>query len=282
MSRGILLVSCPDKPGLVSAFANFIHHNNGNFYSSDNHTDHEQGQFLSRLEWDMDGFAIKKADIETEFAKIATPLGATWEFKLSDDIPKIAIWVSTQEHCLYDIILRHKAGEFHGQIPLIVSNHEKLKHVAEHFEIDYYHLPVTSETKAAQEKRQLELLSEYNIDLVILAKYMQVLTPEFLAKAPTTINIHHSFLPAFRGSNPYLQAYERGVKVIGATAHYVNEELDGGPIISQDVVDVTHRQTVADFKRDGKDIERIVLGRAVRWHLQNKVLSYSNRTVVFD
>ena len=282
MSTGVLLVSCPDRPGLVSAFANFIHQNNGNIYCSDNHTDHEKKLFLSRIEWELDGFKIPRDKIESEFAKVGEPLGATWKFKFTEDVPNISVWASIQDHCLYDIILRQKSKEFKANIPLIISNHAKVQRVAEHFGIDFVYLPITHINKQDQEAKQLELLKKYKINLVILAKYMQVLSPEFLEKAPTTINIHHSFLPAFPGADPYAQAYARGVKVIGATAHYVNSELDAGPIISQDVIDVTHRQTVADLKRDGKDIERIVLGRAVRWHLHHKVLTYENRTVVFE
>ncbi len=213
---------------------------------------------------------------------IAQPLQAKWELHFSNTVPRIAIWVSRQNHCLFDLILRQQAQEFAAEIPLIISNHFDLKVVAEQFGIDYYHIPIAKDNKPVQEAKQLEILHQYKIDLVVLAKYMQVLSQEFIAQFPQIINIHHSFLPTFVGANPYQQAYERGVKIIGATAHYVTANLDAGPIIQQDVAHISHRDDVADLIRKGKDLERVVLARAVRLHLQNRVLVYGNRTVVFE
>jgi formyltetrahydrofolate deformylase len=276
-----LLISCPDQKGLVAKIANFIYSNGGNIIHADQHTDFSAGLFLNRIEWQLDGFNLPREVIEPAFKAIAAPLNATWQLHFSDTIPRIAIWVSKQDHCLFDLIWRHRAGELRADVPLIMSNHEKLGTIAAQFDIDFHHIPITKETKAQQEAKQLELLQQYNIDLVILAKYMQVLSSDFIAKFPNVINIHHSFLPAFAGANPYERAFERGVKIIGATAHYVTEDLDEGPIIEQDVVRVSHRDNTADLIRKGKDLERIVLARAVRLHLQNRVLVYGNRTVVF-
>jgi formyltetrahydrofolate deformylase len=276
-----LLISCPDQKGLVAKIANFIYSNGGNIIHADQHTDFSAGLFLNRIEWQLDGFNLPREVIEPAFKAIASPLNATWQLHFSDTIPRIAIWVSKQDHCLFDLIWRHRAGELRADVPLIMSNHEKLGTIAAQFDIDFHHIPITKETKAQQEAKQLELLQQYNIDLVILAKYMQVLSSDFIAQFPNVINIHHSFLPAFAGANPYERAFERGVKIIGATAHYVTEDLDEGPIIEQDVVRVSHRDNTADLIRKGKDLERIVLARAVRLHLQNRVLVYGNRTVVF-
>jgi formyltetrahydrofolate deformylase len=234
-----------------------------------------------RIEWQLEGFNLSRGMIEPAFAAIAKPLQASWSLHFSDTVPRLAIWVTKQDHCLLDLLWRQQAGEIRAEIPLIISNHPELHSVANQFGIDFYHLPVTAETKIEQEARQLELLREYRIDLGILAKYMQVLTPDFINFFPNIINIHHSFLPAFAGANPYQRAYDRGVKIIGATAHYITADLDQGPIIEQDVVRVSHRDTVGDLIRQGKDLERVVLARAVRLHLQNRVLVYANRTVVF-
>jgi formyltetrahydrofolate deformylase len=277
-----LLISCPDQKGLVAKFANFIYTNGGNIIHADQHTDFEAGLFLTRIEWQLEGFNLERDLIDKAFNAISQPLGAKWELHFSDTIPRIAIWVSRQDHCLFDLIWRHRAKEFHAEIPLIISNHPHLKEVAEQFNIDYYHIPITKENKSAQEAKQLELLRQYKIDLVILAKYMQIVSADFIQQFPQIINIHHSFLPAFIGANPYHRAFERGVKIIGATAHYATPDLDAGPIIEQDVVRVSHRDEVEDLIRKGKDLERIVLARAVRLHLQNRVLVYRNRTVVFE
>ena len=278
----ILLISCPDQRGLVAKFANFIYANGGNITHADQHTDFEAGLFLNRIEWQLKGFNLPKDLIAPAFNAIAQPLNAKWELHFSDTLPRIAIWVSRQDHCLLDLIWRHRAKEFHAEIPLIMSNHPDLQAVVKQFGIDYHYIPINKENKQEQEIKQLELLHEYKIDLVVLAKYMQIVSADFIAKFPQIINIHHSFLPAFIGANPYHRAFERGVKIIGATAHYATPELDAGPIIEQDVVRVSHRDEVNDLIRKGKDLERIVLARAVRLHLQNRVLVYGNRTVVFE
>lgn len=276
-----LLISCPDQKGLVAKIANFIYANGGNIIHADQHTDFAAGLFLTRIEWQLDGFNLPRELIAPAFGAIAQPLQARWQLHFSDTIPRIAIWVSKQDHCLFDLIWRQKAKEFSAEIPLIISNHPDLKEVAEQFSINFHHLPITKENKLIQEAQQLELLQRYKIDLVVLAKYMQIVSPDFINKFPNIINIHHSFLPAFAGANPYHRAYDRGVKIIGATAHYATADLDEGPIIEQDVVRVSHRDSVDDLIRKGKDLERVVLARAVRLHLQNRVLVYGNRTVVF-
>lgn len=280
-STATLLIYCPDQQGLVAKIANFIYANGGNIIHADQHTDFEAGLFLSRIEWQLKGFNLPRDLIGPAFNAIAQPLGAKWELHFSDTAPRIAIWVSRQDHCLYDLIWRQRAQEIAAEIPVIISNHANLKPIADQFGIDFQHIPINKENKSEQEAKQLELLQQYKIDLVVLAKYMQIVSPDFIAKFPQIINIHHSFLPAFVGANPYHRAFERGVKIIGATAHYATAELDAGPIIEQDVVRVSHRDTVEDLIRKGKDLERVVLARAVRSHLQNRVLVYGNRTVVF-
>lgn len=276
-----LLITCPDRQGLVAKISNFIYANGGNIVHADHHTDFVAGLFLTRLEWQLEGFKLPRDLIGPAFAAIAQPLEASWKLQFSDVRPRLALWVSRQDHCLFDLLWRQKAKEFNAEIALIVSNHDSLRPVAEQFGIPYHYLPISPETKPEQEAKALDLLQTHQIDLVVLAKYMQVLSANFVAQFPNIINIHHSFLPAFAGANPYQRAYERGVKIIGATAHYVTADLDEGPIIEQDVVRVSHRDEAADLVRKGKDLERIVLARAVRSHLQNRVLVYGNRTVVF-
>lgn len=277
----ILLFSCPDQRGLVAKIANFIYCHNGNIIHADHHTDFAAGLFLTRIEWQLDGFDLSREAIAATVESLAKSLNANWQLHFSDQVPRLSIWVSRQDHCLLDLLWRHQAKEFVAEIPLIISNHPDLKAIACQFGADFYHLPITKTNKVEQEAKQLELLNYYQIDLVVLAKYMQVLSADFLQKFNQVINIHHSFLPAFAGAKPYHQAYQRGVKIIGATAHYVTSELDAGPIIEQDVVRVSHRDEVDDLIRKGKDLERMVLARAVRWHLQNRVLVYGDRTVVF-
>ncbi|MEH2094926.1 formyltetrahydrofolate deformylase [Nostoc sp.] len=277
-----LLISCPDQRGLVAKFANFIYSNGGNIIHADQHTDFAAGLFLTRIEWQLEGFNLPREFIAPAFNAIAQPLGAKWEIRFSDTVPRIAIWVSRQDHCLFDLIWRQRAKEFVAEIPLIISNHSNLKVVAEQFNIDFQHIPINKDNKSEQEAQQLQLLRQYKIDLVVLAKYMQIVSADFISQFPQIINIHHSFLPAFIGANPYHRAFERGVKIIGATAHYATPDLDAGPIIEQDVVRVSHRDEVDDLVRKGKDLERVVLARAVRSHLQNRVLVYGNRTVVFE
>ncbi|WP_107671175.1 formyltetrahydrofolate deformylase [Cyanothece sp. BG0011] len=280
-STATLLISCPDQQGLVAKFANFIYDNGGNIIHADQHTDFEAGLFLTRIEWQLEGFKLSRDIIPSSFASVAKPLQAVWDIHFSDTVPRLALFVTKQDHCLLDLLWRWQAKEMRADIPLIISNHENLKAIAEQFNIDFYYIPITKDKKNQQEARQLEILRQHRIDLVILAKYMQILTPEFINHFPHIINIHHSFLPAFAGAKPYHRAYERGVKIIGATAHYVTADLDEGPIIEQDVVRVSHRDTIPDLIRKGKDLERVVLARAVRLHLQHRVLVYGNRTVVF-
>jgi formyltetrahydrofolate deformylase len=254
-TAAVLLLSCQDQKGLVAGTSDFIYRNNGNIVHADQHVDAEAGLFLQRIEWELGDFRI----------------------------PRVAIFVSRLEHCLYDLLLRHRMGELEGEIPLVISNHPDLEQHVETFGPKYHFFPITKETKAAQELKQIELLEEQRIELVVLARYMQVLGGEFVSRFRNrAINIHHSFLPAFPGGRPYHQAYERGVKIIGATSHYVTEDLDEGPIIEQDVVRVSHRDSVEDLIRKGKDLEKVVLARAVSLHLRHRILVYGNKTVVFD
>ncbi len=282
-ATAVLLLSCRDRKGLVAATSQFIYRNSGNIVHADQHVDAEQGIFLQRIEWELAGFRLPRTELAEAFRPIAEKLGMRWELRLSDYVPRMAIFVSKLEHCLIDLLLRHRAGEFQAEIPLVISNHPDLRPVVEGFGPQYHYFPITAETKAAQEAKQIHLLEEQRIDLIILARYMQILSDEFIHRFENRmINIHHSFLPAFPGARPYHQAYERGVKIIGATSHYVTTELDQGPIIEQDVVRVSHRDSVEDLIRKGKDLEKVVLARAVSLHLRNRVLVYGNKTVVFD
>jgi len=276
-----LLVSCPDQQGLVAKIANFIYSNGGNIIHADHHTDLEAGLFLSRIEWQLEGFNLPFNLIGAAFSAIAQPLKANWQLHFSQTKPRLALWVSKQDHCLYDLLWRIQAKELKAEIGLIISNHQDLEPIAQQFGIKYHYFPISKENKLEQESQQIKLLQQEKIDLVVLAKYMQVLSSNFVAQFPEIINIHHSFLPAFVGAKPYHQAYSRGVKIIGATAHYVTQDLDAGPIIEQDVVKISHRDTVRDLIRKGKDLERIVIARGVRLHLQHRVLVYGNKTVVF-
>jgi len=277
----ILLIRCPDQHGLVARTAQFVAERNGNVVHADHHIDRATGLFLMRLEWELDGFEVARECIADAFTPLAERIGATWHLHFSDVMRRVAIWVTRQDHCLGDLVLRQRSGELHCEIPLVISNHEALRDLCARFDIAYHHVPVERES-AAHEAVQLALLREHGVDLVVLAKYMQVLTPAFLAAFPEVINIHHSFLPAFAGASPYQQAFERGVKIIGATAHYVTPDLDAGPIIEQDTVRISHRDSVDDLIRKGKDLERVVLARAVRAHLEDRVLVHGNRTSVFD
>jgi len=279
----VLLLSCPDQKGLVAAVSDFLYRSDGNIIHADQHTDAEEGIFLQRVEWELEGFGIPRAQIGGAFRPIAERFGMTWSLHFSDYVPRIAVFVSRQPHCMYDLLARHHMGEFRAEVPLVISNHPDLRSVASGFSAEYHHFPITPETKAAVEAAIIETLEVQRIDLVVLARYMQVLGRGFVGRYPNRIiNIHHSFLPAFAGARPYHHAYERGVKVIGATAHYVTAELDQGPIIEQDVVRVSHRDSVADLVRKGKELEKVVLARAVELHLRNRIVVYGNKTVVFD
>jgi formyltetrahydrofolate deformylase len=278
-----MFVSGPDRRGLVAEISGFIYRNNGNITHSDHHIDTETGLFLTRMEWDLDGFRIPREAIAPAFAPLAETLGMRFDLHFSDSGERIAIFVSKYEHCLSDLLHRSASGELRGTVALVISNHPGLASLAKQFGIPYHVFPITPDTKKDQEGRELELLRAHRIDLVVLARYLQVLTPEFVAHYPQRmINIHDSFLPAFVGARPYHQAYEKGVKLIGATSHYVTEKLDDGPIIEQDVVRVSHRDTVEDMIRKGRDLERVVLARAVRLHLEHRVLAYGRRTFVFE
>ena len=279
----IVLVNCPDQKGINAAIADFIFRNNGNIIHADEHQDAEEKLFLMRVEWELEGFAIAPADFERAFAPLAARFGMQWRLALSSYKPRTAIFVSQHDHCLVDLLYRHRTGELPCEILLIVSNHAEAQRDAEFHGIPFHLIPVSPEDKAAAERAQLDLLREARVDLVVLARYMQILSPDFVRHYPQRIiNIHHSFLPAFVGAKPHRQAFQRGVKLIGATAHYVTETLDDGPIIEQDVARISHRDAVDDLAQKGRDLEKIVLSRAVRWHLENRILVYGKKTVIFD
>lgn len=277
-----LLIHCPDQRGLIAAVTGFISQNNGNILDLDQHVDAQKQVFFMRAVWDVEDFDIPPEAIGERFREtVAEPYRMNWQLHFSDSRPRMALFVSRLSHCLYDILSRIQGKEWQVEVPLIISNHNDLAPVAERFGIDYYHLPVTADNKAEQEARQLELLEQYRIDFAVLARYMQILTPDFIDRYPERIiNIHHSFLPAFAGARPYHAAHERGVKIIGATSHYVTSELDAGPIIAQDVAHVSHRDSVDDLVRKGRDLEKLVLARAIWNHINRKVLCYDNRTVI--
>ena len=280
----ILLIHCPDKKGIVISITGFIYRNGGNILYLDQHVDTERQVFFMRIEWDLHDFVIDDEKIGEYFdTLVANRYEMNWRLHFSDEVPRMAVFVSRQAHCFHDILARYEAGEWQVEIPLIVSNHADMQTAAERQGIDYVHLPVTAENRKVQERRQLELLQQYRIDFIVLARYMQVLSDEFIESYPDRIiNIHHSFLPAFPGARPYHSAHERGVKIIGATSHYATAELDAGPIIEQDVVRVSHEHSVDDMVRKGRDLEKVVLARAVWHHLHCNILVYENRTVVFE
>jgi formyltetrahydrofolate deformylase len=280
----ILLIHCPDKPGIVVSITEFIHNNGGNIIYLDQHVDTERGVFFMRVEWDLENFVIQRNKIAEYFE---TLVGAryqmTFQLNFSDTRLRMGLFVSKLPHCFYDLLARYESAELNVEIPVIISNHTDLQHAAERLGIEFHYLPITRENKKHQEEKQKELLRDHNIDFIVLARYMQVLSEDFVKNYPQRIiNIHHSFLPAFPGSRPYHSAYERGVKIIGATSHYVTAELDAGPIIEQDVVQVSHKDSVEDMVRIGRDLEKIVLARAVRHHVHHDLLVYENRTVVFE
>jgi formyltetrahydrofolate deformylase len=282
-----LLVSCGDRTGLVAALSDFVFRNNGNIVDLDQHAetdpeDERTGLFFMRLKWDLAGFRLSRDGIAKAMTALAEEFDLTWQLTYSDERPKVVVFVSKTPHCLYDLLLRQQLGELGGDIVAVVANHPDLDSVARHFDVPFHHIPVTAATKAEAEAQQLALIDQLGVEVVVLARYMQVLSEDFVSRLPgRIINIHHSFLPAFVGAKPYHQARQRGVKVIGATAHYVTAELDQGPIIEQDVARVSHRDQVDDLVRKGRDLERQVLSRAVRAHLDRRVLVSGNRTVVF-
>ena len=281
MNTAILLISCPDKKGITTSITNFIYQNKGNIEHADQHIDKQNNTFFMRVEWTLNNFLVPKEKITQKFLPLAEKFDMHWSLYFSDEIPKVAIFVSRSPHCLYDLLLKYKEKHLNCQISLIISNHTDLKSIADDFGIPFYHFPKTAENK--EEVEEIKLLKKEKIELVVLARYMQIFTEQFVNAFPNRIiNIHHSFLPAFVGSDPYSQAWKKGVKIIGATSHYVIEKLDAGPIIEQDTVRINHRYTLSDLKRDGQDLERVVLSRAVRWHLERKILVYENKTFVFD
>jgi len=277
----ILQFICPDKPGLVSDLASWIASKNGNIRHADHHTDADAKLFLSRIEWDLDGFLLDKNEIKSEVILLEQRLNGKAVLSFSDDFPRVAIFVSKQSHCLVDLLWRVKAGELCMNVPLVISNHSDLEEICSSFSIPFQLVEVDKNNKGDSESKILDLLNEYKIDLGVLAKYMQILSSSFLEKFPDLINIHHSFLPAFKGAQPYHQAWERGVKLIGATAHYVTKDLDAGPIIEQTISNVSHRDEVSDLIRKGRDLERVALARALRLHLRRQVIVYRGRTAVF-
>ncbi len=277
----ILQFICPDKPGLVSDLASWIASKNGNIRHADHHTDADAKLFLSRIEWDLDGFLLDKNEITSEVNLLEQRLNGKAVLSFSDDFPNVAIFVSKQCHCLVDLLWRVKAGELCMNVPLVISNHSDLEEICSSFSIPFKLIEVNKNNKADSESKILDLLNEYNIDLGVLAKYMQILSSSFLEQFPNLINIHHSFLPAFKGAQPYHQAWDRGVKLIGATAHYVTKDLDAGPIIEQTISNVSHRDEVSDLIRKGRDLERVALARALRLHLKRQVIVYRGRTAVF-
>ena len=277
----ILQLICPDRVGLVSELATWVANNNGNIRHADHHTDKGAGLFLSRIEWDLKGFALKRNTIRGNSESLAKQLGGKVNLSFSDELPRVAVFVSKQSHCLLDLLWRTSNGELSMKIPLVISNHKELEGLCQDFRVPFEYVPVDVINKKNSEKIILDLLYKHNIEIVVLAKYMQILSPQFLKLFPIVLNIHHSFLPAFKGSQPYHRAWERGVKLIGATAHYVTDELDDGPIIEQRIVHVSHRDEVDDLIRKGRDIERIALATALRLHLKSQVMVYRGRTAVF-
>ena len=278
-----LLITCPDTKGIVAAIADFLYQHNANILHADQHQDAENSLFLMRVEWDLKDFSLDEASFARAFEVIAKTYKMTWELKLSKDKLRMAIMVSQYDHCLADLLHRHKNNELQCEIPLIISNHLDAQKLAEFYDIPFFHIPVEKDKKKEAEAEQFALFDKFQVDFIVLARYMQILSEDFVKRYPQrVINIHHSFLPAFIGARPYHRAFERGVKLIGATSHYVTEVLDEGPIIEQDIDRISHRDQVEDLIQKGRDLERIVLSKAVRWHIENRILIYSNKTVIFD
>jgi formyltetrahydrofolate deformylase len=292
----VLLIDCPDRKGLVARVSGLLYECGANILHADQHQDHEQGLFFMRVEWALDGSSQDGNEIgstnsapfdmeafQTAFARLAAELKMHWKISASGQRPRVALFCSQFLHCMADLLHRWRTGELHCEIPVIVSNHRDVERLAVFYDIPFEHIPLTAASRAEGEARQLEVLKKHNIELVVLARYMQILSPDFVTQYPAAIiNVHHSFLPAFTGARPYHAAHARGVKLIGATSHYVTEVLDEGPIIEQDVARISHRDQVEDLVARGRDLERLVLSRAVRWHLDRRILCYGNKTVVFD
>jgi formyltetrahydrofolate deformylase len=282
-NSAILLVQCPDRKGLDATIADFIYSHDGNILHFEQHQVGEERFYLARVEWDLNGFRLELKDFPQKFGPIAEKFAMNWRLALGSYQPRVAIFVSKYDHCLVDLLYRQRNGELACEIPLIISNHPDAERHADFYHIPYQVISVTKENKPEAEQQELDLLRKNNIDLIVLARYMQVLSTDFIRHYPQRIiNIHHSFLPAFVGAKPHHQAYERGVKLIGATAHYVTEVLDDGPIIEQGVARISHRDTLEDLVEKGRDMERVALSRAVRWHIENRILLYGNKTVIFE
>ena len=279
-----LLLYCPDKQGILAEVTDFITVNKGNIIYLDQYVDHAENVFFMRISWDLDGFLIPKEKIEDYFNTLyAQKYQMTFRLYFSGTKPKMAIFVSKMSHCLYGMLARYTAGEWNVEIPLIISNHPELEHIGRRFDIPFYVFPINKENKEEQERAEMELLAKHQVNFIVLARYMQIISERMIEAFPNRIiNIHHSFLPAFIGAKPYHAAFERGVKIIGATSHYVTTELDAGPIIEQEIVRITHKDTIADLVNKGKDLEKIVLSRAVQKHIERKVLVYKNKTVIFN
>jgi formyltetrahydrofolate deformylase len=283
LNSGILLLDCPDRRGIAAAIADFLYAHGANILHADQHQDNEVGMFFMRVEWSLEGFDLNEEAFQEQFGAIAREFRMRWRLAWSVQRPRIAIFVSRYQHCLLDLLYHHQIGEVAGEIAMIVSNHQDAEPLASFYKVPFYCFPTTSANKIEVEEREIDLLKQSKIDLIVLARYMQILSPRFVKLYPRKIiNVHHSFLPAFTGAKPYHAAFERGVKLIGATSHYVTEDLDEGPIIEQDVARVSHRDQVVDLVQKGRDLERVVLSRAVRWHLNHRILFYGNKTVVFD
>jgi len=279
----ILLLSCPDRGGLVSRISHFVFERGGNILDLDEHVDIENKYFFIRIAWDMKNFSISENEIISAFMPLAKEFNAQWKINFAERKLRVAIFVSKLDHCLQEILWRQHLGEFNIEIPLIISNHPDLKTLADHYSIPYYVFSIDEKIKEEQEKKELTLLKEHKVDTIVLARYMQILTSAFVNEYPNRIiNIHHSFLPAFVGPNPYKQAYERGVKIIGGTSHYVTIELDEGPIIEQDIIRISHKDKISDLVRKGRDLERMILARALYNHAQHRVLVYGKKTIIFE
>ena len=279
----IVLIDCPDRRGIVAVVSDFLFRHNANILHADQHQDADLGLFLTRIEWDLSGFDLNAKGFARKFTPIARRFEMHWRLEFSEVRPRLAIFVSHYDHCLADLLYRRESGELDCEIPLVISNHPDSQRLAEFHRVSFHHIPTGSVSKQEVERKQLALLREHNIGLVVLARYMQILSPLFVRRyRQRIINVHHSFLPAFSGARPYHHAFERGVKLIGATSHYVTEKLDEGPIIEQDVVRISHRDQLQDLIQKGRDIEKAVLSRAVRWHIEHRILVYAKKTVVFD
>ncbi|WP_156942359.1 formyltetrahydrofolate deformylase [Alkalihalobacterium bogoriense] len=282
-NRATLLLSCPDRPGIVAAVSNFLYSNNANIVQSDQYsTDPENGMFYMRVEFDLPNFDHSFLTIKKEFEPIAQTYEIDWRLASAKRMKRMAIFVSKEDHCLLELLWKWRAGELFVDIPLVISNHSDLQQTVESYGIPFYYIPVSKETKQEAEAKQIELIQDHNIDFIVLARYMQILSSDFVQQFPKQIiNIHHSFLPAFIGANPYAKAFSRGVKLIGATAHYVTDDLDEGPIIEQDVLRVNHRYTVEQLRVAGRNVERLTLSRAVAWHIEDRLIVFGNKTIVF-